>query len=129
MGAPPAPGRQLSTRGTLGLGDAGPTGRLRLDALARLLQDVAGADSADSGIDPAWVVRRTTIRVPQWPVLGERLELTTFCSGFGPRWAERRTRVVGDRGACVEAVSLWVYVDAGGRPAPLPPEFHRIYGE
>jgi acyl-ACP thioesterase len=62
-------------------------------------------------------------------VLGEALTLTTFCSGTGRCWAERRTSIVGDRGARVEAVSLWVQVDpASGRPAPLGEDFDRIYG-
>jgi acyl-ACP thioesterase len=56
------------------------------------------------------------------------LELTTFCSGTGPRWAERRTTITGPRGAPIEAVALWVFVDpVRGRPLPLDDEFFRIY--
>jgi acyl-ACP thioesterase len=58
------------------------------------------------------------------------LELITFCSGTGPRWAERRTTVLGERGARIETVALWVFVDRErGRPLPLDEDFHRIYGE
>jgi len=53
--------------------------------------------------------------------------LATFCSGTGSRWAERRTTVsVGARSA-VEAVALWVYIDASGRPAPLEEWFRQHY--
>ena len=43
------------------LGDVDPSGRLRLDAIARYLQDVASDDAADAGLDTGWVARRTLI--------------------------------------------------------------------
>ena len=103
------------------IGDASPGGRLRLDALARYLQDVSNDDTRDGGLDDdGWVVRRTALRAERIPVMGEELVLQTFCSGTGGRWAERRVRIRGDRGGVVDAVSLWVHVDlATGRPAPL----------
>ena len=64
------------------------------------------------------------------PLLGENLSLTTFCSGTGRSWAERRTSISGDRGGSVEAVSLWVQVDAAtDRIRALGDEFHQIYGD
>jgi acyl-ACP thioesterase len=55
------------------------------------------------------------------------VRLVTFCSGTGGRWAERRTTVsVGDD-VGVEAVALWVYIDAAGRPAPLEQWFYEHY--
>ena len=78
------------------LADCAPSGRMRLDALACWLQDVAYADVQDAGMDEAavWVVRRTRIRVNRFPRFGERFDLTTFCSGLGRMWAERRTDIV-----------------------------------
>ena len=112
------------------LGDVDPSGRLRLDATARYLQDVASDDAADAGLQTAWVARRTLIDVRRPAVLGERLELTTFCSGTGRSWAERRTSVAGASGARIEAVCLWVQVDAAsGRPTPLTAVFDEHYGE
>ncbi len=114
------------------LGDADPRGEARFDAIARYLQDVANDDALDAGLASAmaWVVRRTLIRVAQPAVLGERLTATTFCSGTGRSWAERRTSIVGDRGAAIEAVSLWVQIDTvSGRPARLGDDFFAIYGE
>jgi acyl-ACP thioesterase len=114
------------------LGDADRRGELRLDAIARYLQDVANDDAVDAGLanSSGWVVRRTMVRIDDPAVLGERLTLTTFCAGTGRSWAERRTSVTGDRGARIEAVSLWVQVDTGtGRPARLGDDFARIYGE
>jgi acyl-ACP thioesterase len=114
-----------------GFADCAPSGRMRLDAMACWLQDVAYADVEDAGLESVavWVVRRTRIRVNRFPRFGERFELTTFCSGMGRMWAERRTDVVrrdagestdGAVGADVEAVSLWVHLDPEHwRPSPL----------
>jgi acyl-ACP thioesterase len=114
------------------LGDTDPAGFLRLDALARFLQDVANDDARDAGLDNAlgWLVRRTMIEVRTAAGLGEALTLTTFCSGFGRSWAERRTAITGSKGAVIEAVSLWVQVElASGRPTRLGPAFERLYAE
>ncbi len=146
---PPRRGRVFAGTARPGLADCAPSGRARLDALARWLQDVAYADVEDAGVAEAavWVVRRTRIAVARFPRFGERFELKTFCSGFGRAWAERRTTIVAgpdgagpDRGAdlgmarrdvaAVEAVSLWVHLDrASRRPAPLTPEELGIYGD
>jgi len=114
------------------LGDVSPKGRLRLDAAARYLQDIAaddGHDAIGAEADP-WVVRRTTMHVVRFPVLRERITLTTWASGAGSRWAERRTSVVGERGGRIEAAALWVHVDlATGRPKRLSAEFWATYGD
>ncbi len=130
----PVPGVRTFTQARRpGFADCAPSGRTRLDALACWLQDVAYADVEDAGLACAavWVVRRTRICVSRFPRFGERFELTTFCSGLGRMWAERRTDVVspdGD-GADVRAVSLWVHLDAEQlRPAPLTAAEVQTYG-
>jgi acyl-ACP thioesterase len=115
-----------------GLADCTPTGRVRLDALARFVQDIAYADADDVGMSrtAAWVVRRTRMRVERFPRFGERLELSTFCSGLGRMWAERRTTVSGDVAGEVEVVSLWVHLDPrSGQPTPLTDEEIAVWGE
>jgi acyl-ACP thioesterase len=77
-----------------------------------------------------WVVRRSYLEVVQAPVFQEDLTLQTWCSGYGSRWAERRTTVSGAAGGRIETVTLWVHVDpATGRPARLGEDFFRLYGE
>ena len=115
-----------------GLADCAPSGRVRLDALARFVQDIAYADADDVGLSrtTAWVVRRTRMRVDRFPRFGERLELATFCSGLGRMWAERRTTVSGDVAGEVEVVSLWVHLDpVSGRPTPLTEAEIGVWGE
>lgn len=128
----PTVGRRFVGQTEVRLGDTDPAGRLRLDATARMLQDVANDDARDAELPGAngWVVRRTMIRVDQPAVLAEMLTLTTFCGGTGRSWAERRTSITGDGGAAVEAVTLWIQVDTTtGRPRPLDETFHSHYAE
>lgn len=124
-------GRRFATERIVRLGDVDPDGQLRLDALGRYLQDVASDDAVGAGLpNPlGWVVRRTLVRVTEPALAGERVELATYCTGSGRSWAERRTTLRSDRGAVIDAVSLWVQLDVRtGRPARLPEEFTTIYG-
>jgi acyl-ACP thioesterase len=114
-----------------GIADADGSGRCRLDAMARWLQDVAYADVVDAGFEGqgAWIVRRGRIKAEAFPRFGEQLELRTFCSGIGRFSAERRTSIRGDR-ARVETVALWICLDPErGRPMRFPPEFLSLYEE
>lgn len=128
---PSADGRRFTARRTVRLGDVDPRGELRLDAIGRYLQDVASDDALAAGLPNAlgWVVRRTMIRITEPASSGDEVELTTFCTGSGRSWAERRTTIRSDGDAVADAVSLWVQIDvASGRPARLGDEFFDIYG-
>jgi acyl-ACP thioesterase len=130
----PLEGRVFEQSVAPGFADCAPSGRLRLDSLARWLQDVAYADVEEAGLAAAavWVVRRTRIRVERFPRFGERCLLSTFCSGLGRMWAERRTTVarVGHGRGDVEAVSLWVHLDPEHwRPARFSEREIALYGE
>jgi acyl-ACP thioesterase len=129
----PAHGRVFRADRRVHLGDVDARGTVRLEALARFLQDVATDDADDAELSEArgvWVLRSSDLEIVTTPVYHESVELATFCSGTGPRWAERRTRLTGDRGARVDAAALWVFIDrALGRPLPLDDDFHDRYGE
>ena len=143
----PAPdhGRVFSRAARPGLADCAPSGRIRLDGLARWLQDIAYADVEDAGLafHAVWVVRRTRMRIRRFPRFAEHFQLHTFCSGLGRMWAERRTRILrfepGEEAdvsvtapgeADVEAVSLWVHLDpTSWRPRPFTPRELAIYSD
>ncbi len=163
----PVSGRVFGARRIVRSTDVTPSGRLRLDALARYLQNVAEDDVADAlhveslpaaegsglsgpkdrlpglatlrgahgGRPPGlagvvWLVRRSAIAVRSFPMMGDRLSLRTFCSGVGPRWAERTTTVRGEAGDVVQATALWAAISAAdGRPVPPGEEFDKLYGE
>jgi acyl-ACP thioesterase len=131
---PPSRGRTHTRERTVRLGDVDVAAELRLDSIARYLQDVATDDAIDAGLGNAmgWLVRRTMIRVTVPARLNERLTLTTYCTGSGRSWAERRTVIRGCDGsdASIDGVSLWVQIETQtGRPSRLTDEFHAIYGE
>lgn len=123
---PSQQGRLFTSAIKPGLADVAPSGRTRLDALARWIQDVSYADMEDAGLAhlAVWVIRRMRIRVARFPRFGERFRLETFCSGLGRMWAERRVTIAPQAGGedAVDAVTLWVHLDpTGQRPTPLLP--------
>jgi acyl-ACP thioesterase len=129
--ADPAHGRVFAASRVVRSTDVTPAGRLRFDALARYLQDVAEDDLADAGLDEpsAWVVRRVAVVLGGYPAFGDSVRLRTFCSATGPRWAERTTTLTGPGGDLIQAATVWVAIArADGRPAELGPGFHRLYG-
>jgi acyl-ACP thioesterase len=127
----PAAGRVFLRHRSVRLGDASPGGRLRLDSVCRYLQDVSNDDTRDAGFEDemGWLVRRIAVAVTTFPVFGEQLQLRTFCSGTGSRWAERRVVIEGDRGGHVDAATIWIHVDPAARPKMLPAQFHALFGE
>ncbi len=129
----PQHGRTFSSSRPVRLSDAGIDGRLRVDGLARFLQDAGSDDWADAGIvsDDVWVARRTSWRLREadrWPRLADTVTLTTWCGGTGAAWAERRTDVGVEGTVLIEAASLWVPIDEEGRPRRVRPEFFDVYG-
>jgi acyl-ACP thioesterase len=128
----PTVGRRFSIESLVRLSEALPSSNWRLDGVARALQDAATEDWEDCGIitDALWLARRTSLRrVGPWPVLYDRLRLTTFCSGVGAAWAERRTNIYANDRLVIEAASLWVPVDPRGFPVRIPQTFHDIFAE
>lgn len=109
----PGSGRRFSTTRKVRLGDVTPKGRLRLDSVARYLQDIATDDSLDGGYDEphSWVVRRTQMWVTSFPKYLDQIELTTWCGALGSHWAERRTQIKCAGAVAIECAALWVRVD------------------
>ena len=123
-------GRRFSADRPIRLSDADATGRLRHDAIARYLQDVAADDVLDAGWAPdehIWVVRRTVLDVLQPFVCDTRVELTTWCGAVAGSAAARRTSVVGDHGGRVEAEMIWIHLGPDLQPQRLGDRFLAIY--
>lgn len=115
------------------LGDCDRTGALRLDALVGFLQDIAGDDarerSGDDGL--AWLVRRIDLEVRARPRALTPLTVTTWASGHGAAWAERRTRVATAAGVVIaEAATIWAAVSTETfAPVRLDPAVVATWGE
>ena len=134
MVEPPSHGRVFEQAVLPGFADCAPSGRARLDGIARWLQDIAYADVVDAGLAEmaVWVVRRTRIQVRRFPRFGERLHGLTWCSGMGAMWAERRTQILDRPGGepAIEAAALWVHLSPEDwRPTPFAPAEIELYGE
>lgn len=132
LAAEPGVGRLYSARRLIRSTDVTTSGRLRFDALARYLQTVAEDDLADSGLlsRVVWLVRKCSIVVRTFPEMGDRVRLHTFCSGVGPRWAERTTTLTGQAGDLLQATAVWAAISrADGRPVPPGAAFLQVYGE
>ncbi|HWJ31830.1 MAG TPA: acyl-ACP thioesterase domain-containing protein [Gaiellaceae bacterium] len=124
--------RVFTTRRRISLSDTDANGRLRVDAIARYLQDVASEDWLDAGFDHdshVWVVRRTELTVHDAFRPEDWIELETWCSGVAGSAASRRYSIRGEAGGRVEAESIWIHLDHDLRPKRLGPEFLELYGE
>ena len=124
--APPDVGRIFTSSRPVRFGDVNPLGRTRLDALSTYVQDIASDDTAQSGLgaELVWVVRRVVFVLQPAPRYLEHLQLRTWCSGIGRRWAERRVEMRGDKGAAVGTPRccgwLWTSERTGRSPSQRP---------
>lgn len=130
----PSSGRVFSDTFRAGLGDCAPGGRVRMDAIARWLQDIAWWDVEDAGLaDSAlWILRRTRIQVHRFPRIQEPHLVRTFPSGLGRIVAERRTVITTAADPdtpLVDTEALWVHLDAQTRrPHAFTPDELKIFG-
>jgi acyl-ACP thioesterase len=106
-------------------------GRVRLDAIARYLQDVAIEDVEETrwGLpEHLWFIRRIRIEVLEPMLRDRRVELVTWCSGLAGVAAGRRWSLTGDAGGRVEVDSVWIHLGPDGRPERLDDRFG-VYAE
>jgi acyl-ACP thioesterase len=131
----PVEGRTFAGSRRVRLGDCSPGGRLRLDAAARYLQDLSDDDTRDAGLaQMTWVVRRTVIDVHQFPTYLEPVDMVTWCSAIGSRWAERRVDIGGGGGGgdavSISSATLWVHLDSETlRPVPTSAAFEQVFAQ
>lgn len=118
----PKVGRTFSSRRRVRLSDMDARGRLRLDAVARYLQDIAIEDVDETGWglpEHLWFIRSIRIDVLA-PFLDDcEVELVTWCSGVAPIAAGRRWSLAGDREGRIEVDSVWIHLGPDERPARL----------
>ncbi|MEU4601209.1 acyl-ACP thioesterase domain-containing protein [Nocardia sp. NPDC023988] len=109
------------------LGDTDDQDRLRLDAVARYLQDIGfdHLDAVEDGdIHQAWIVRRTVIDVYEPIVFGDRVQLRRWADALSNRWCDMRIQLKGERGGHIEAAAFLIHIDpVAGRPARMTDTF------
>jgi acyl-ACP thioesterase len=126
----PASGRTFTSTRRIRLSDMDTEGRVRLDALARYLQDIAIDDVQETGWglpEHVWVVRRIRVDVLQPFLEDETVTLTTWSSGRAAIAAARRWSLRGEAGGQIEVDSVWIHLDGAQRPARI--EDFGVYAE
>ncbi|MFE6919931.1 acyl-[acyl-carrier-protein] thioesterase [Nocardia sp. NPDC057663] len=107
-------------------GDVDPYHRLRLDSVARYLQDISWDELQQTALhrtDPTWIVRRTVvdvIRPVTWP---DQVHLTRWCSSMSTRWTNMRTRITSAGGGLIETEGFWINLsESSNLPARISDE-------
>jgi acyl-ACP thioesterase len=114
-------------------GDIDQEMRVRLDGVARYLQDVANdniaiTDFADT--DPFWIIRRTVIDVIEpltWP---SDFEVERWCGALSTRWTDMRVSIRGTSqtnrfnpdprpNGHIETNAFWINMTESGMPARI----------
>ena len=118
----PPSGRTFRVRYRIRLSDADASGRLRLDAIARYLQDAAIDDVSETGWgapEHLWVLRAIRIEVRRPFLEDGEVDIVTWGSSFSSLAAGRRWSLTGDAGGAIEVDSTWVHLDRDARPARI----------
>ncbi|EGD54322.1 acyl-[acyl-carrier-protein] thioesterase [Gordonia neofelifaecis] len=114
-------------------GDIDQDMRVRLDGIARFLQDVANDNIAVlpfAETDPFWIIRRTVIDVLEpitWP---SDFEVERWCGALSTRWTNMRVRIKATSGTnrfnpeprpdgLVETEAFWINMTEQGMPARI----------
>ena len=122
----PPSGRTFRVVYRIRLSDADARGRLRLDAIARYLQDAAIDDVAETNWgapEHLWVLRSVRIDVLK-PFLDDgEARIVTWGSSFSSIAAGRRWSLTGEAGGAIEVDSMWIHLGPDARPARIGPGF------
>lgn len=125
--------REFSRTHTVRYDECNCYGYLTPTAFLRYMQDIAAQDAENAQLsgNGYWIVKRTLISFAAPVRLSTKLHLRTYGIGF--------TRITAQRGydaqlatdlhgePVISARTLWVYMDARGRPARMPEETARIW--
>ena len=104
------------------LSDADAAGRLRLDAIARYLQDAAIDDVEETGWgapEHLWVLRSVRVEAVAPFLEDTAADIVTWGSSFSALAAGRRWTLTGDAGGAIEVDSTWIHLGPDARPARI----------
>ncbi|MBX9642047.1 MAG: acyl-[acyl-carrier-protein] thioesterase [Mycobacteriaceae bacterium] len=87
---------------------------LRLDGVARYIQEVGAEHLADAGlaeVHPHWIVLRTVIDVIEPIKLPSDITFRRWCAALSTRWCSMRVRLEGSAGGRIETEGFWLCVN------------------
>jgi acyl-ACP thioesterase len=110
----PDTGYVYRTAWPLATGDMDEHLQLRLDGVARYIQEVGAENLVDAGeadAHPHWIVNRTVIDVIdpiEWP---NEITFSRWCSALSSRWCTMRVDLVGSDGGRIETEGFWIAIN------------------
>lgn len=110
----PSAGYVYQTSWPVPTGDIGGQLQLRLDGVARYIQEVGAENLLDAGEaedHPHWLVQRTVIDVIEpieWP---NEVSFSRWCSALSTRWCTMRVDLVGNEGGRIETEGFWIAIN------------------
>ena len=96
-------------------GDIGGDLQLRLDSVARYIQEVGAENLVDAGEaeeHPHWLVQRTVIDVIAPIEFPNEVAFSRWCSALSSRWCTMRVDLVGSDGGRIETEGFWIAINA-----------------
>lgn len=112
--AVPDSGYVYQTGWRLGTFDIDEHMRLRLDGVARYIQEVGAEHLADAGlaeVHPHWIVLRTVIDVIEPIELPSDITFRRWCAALSTRWCSMRVQLEGSSGGRIETEGFWLCVN------------------
>ncbi|MFW0788027.1 acyl-[acyl-carrier-protein] thioesterase [Gordonia sp. CPCC 205333] len=109
------------------LADTDQHRRLRLDAVARYIQDIGYehlGHTPGGDVHQGWVVRRNVIDVIAPIEFGADVVLQRWCAATSNRWCNMRVRIEGSDGGLIETEAFLIHFDVeSGLPSRMSDAF------
>ncbi|MCV7281188.1 hypothetical protein H7J88_16220 [Mycolicibacterium flavescens] len=88
---------------------------LRLDGVARYIQEVGAQNLVDAGeaeAHPHWLVQRTVIDVIEPIEYPNDISFSRWCSALSTRWCTMRVNLIGSDGGRIETEGFWIAINS-----------------
>ncbi|MCB0948791.1 MAG: hypothetical protein KDB44_05825 [Mycobacterium sp.] len=115
LSALPATGYVYRTAWPVATGDLDGNLHLRLDGVARYIQEVGAQNLVDAGEaedHPHWLVQRTVIDVIEPIEFPNQVSFSRWCSALSSRWCTMRVDLVGSDGGRIETEGFWIAINS-----------------
>lgn len=110
----PSSGYVYTTGWRLATTDIDEHQQLRLDGVARYIQEVGAEHLADAQlaeVHPHWIVLRTVIDVINPIELPSDITFHRWCAALSTRWCSMRVQLQGSAGGRIETEGFWICVN------------------
>ncbi len=115
LSAAPTTGYIYRTSWPVATGDLDGNLHLRLDGVARYIQEVGAENLVDAGEaedHPHWLVQRTVIDVIEPIEFPNDVSFSRWCSALSSRWCTMRVDLVGSDGGRIETEGFWIAINS-----------------